>query len=63
MQKVKVFLQNGKQFEVEVENYDASALLQQINQMETVHVSIGNLIINKHHIEVLQPIEEAIIAE
>jgi small nuclear ribonucleoprotein (snRNP)-like protein len=61
MQRVKVILQNNKEFETEVESFDANLLMQEINRTEVLLVAIGSIVVNKHHIECIHQLESNII--
>jgi len=56
MVKIKVILQNNKEFETEVESYNALDLFKEIKEFEDVLVPIGSLVVNKHHIECIHEI-------
>ncbi|MFJ7731166.1 hypothetical protein ACIQXF_04655 [Lysinibacillus sp. NPDC097231] len=56
MDKIKIILQNNKEFETEIESYNASELSKTIKESDDVIVPIGDLIINKHHIECIHKI-------
>lgn len=46
-----VNLQNNRTLKTEVESFDAKLLTDNINRAEITLVAIGNLVVNKHHIE------------
>lgn len=51
MIKLVVNLQNNRTLETEVELFNAKDLTDAINRAEITLVAIGNLVVNKHHIE------------
>ncbi len=53
MDKIKVVLQNNKEFVTEIEAYDALELTKEIRESEDMIVAIGSLVVNKHHIEII----------
>lgn len=55
MVKIKVYLQNNKMFETEVDTYNSDDIAQKINSSDSLLVAIGNLTVNKHHIEIIVP--------
>lgn len=60
MKKIKVILQNNKEFVTEVDNFDINLILQEINRLEISHIAIGGLLINKHHIELIHEIKDEV---
>ncbi|UUV25842.1 MULTISPECIES: hypothetical protein [Lysinibacillus] len=57
MVRIKIVLQNNKDFETDVETYDAVELHKAIKAWDDTLVPIGNLVINKHHIECIYEIK------
>lgn len=51
MDKIKVILQNNKDFVTELEIYNPTELTEYISNSESAIVLIGDIIVNKHHIE------------
>lgn len=60
MDKIRVILQNNKDFVTQVENYNASDLAQSINETENHIVQIGDIVVNRHHIECIVKIDEVV---
>lgn len=60
MARIKIVLQNNKDFETEVENYDAVELYKAIKAWDDTLVPIGDLVVSKHHIECIYKIKESI---
>ncbi|MFJ7373781.1 hypothetical protein ACIQV0_10400 [Lysinibacillus capsici] len=56
MDTIKVILQNNKEFETQVDSYDALELTKSISESESAIVQIGNIIVNKHHIECIHKV-------
>ncbi|MGK4040962.1 hypothetical protein AB0Y20_01575 [Heyndrickxia oleronia] len=57
--KLKITLQNQrKELFTEVENFDPVTFVEETKKIETVLIPIGNLIVNKHHIEYITPVDE-----
>jgi len=56
MDIIKVILQNNKDFETKVESYNALELTKSISESESVIVQIGDIIVNKHHIECIHKV-------
>lgn len=56
MDTIKVILQNNKDFETQVESYDALELTKSISDSESVIVQIGDIIVNKQHIECIHKV-------
>lgn len=56
MDTIKVILQNNKDFETQVESYNALELTKSISDSESVIVQIGDIIVNKHHIECIHKV-------
>lgn len=60
--KLKITLQNQrKELFTEVENFDPVGFVEETKKIETVLIPIGNLIVNKHHIEYIAPVDEETI--
>lgn len=51
MEKIKVILQNNKVFETEVDKYSPKELYDMINSSEGIIILIGDILVNKHHVE------------
>lgn len=58
MDKIRVVLQNNKEFVTEIENYNALELTNAINNSESSIVQIGDMVINRHHIECIIKVSE-----
>ncbi len=56
MDTIKVILQNNKEFDTKVESYNALELTKSISESESVIVQIGDIIVNKHHIECIHKV-------
>jgi len=56
MDTIKIILQNNKDFETQVESYNALELAKSISESESVIVQIGDIIVNKHHIECIHKV-------
>ncbi|QIC46307.1 hypothetical protein GAG94_03680 [Lysinibacillus sphaericus] len=56
MDTIKVILQNNKEFDTKVESYNALELTKSISDSESVIVQIGDIIVNKHHIECIHKV-------
>lgn len=57
MVKIKVVLQNNKDFDTEVETFNAVEMYKQIKEFDDIIVPIGNLVVNKNHIECIYEIQ------
>lgn len=60
MVRIKIVLQNNKDFETDVETYDAVELHKAIKAWDDTLVPIGDLVVNKHHIECIYEIKKSI---
>ena len=56
MDTIKIIMQNNKEFETQVESYNATGLAKEIKESEESIVSIGDLVINKFHIECIHKV-------
>ena len=59
---IKISLNNGKELKVNVPNYNASEITENMNNPEIVAVNIGDVIISKHSISIVEPYETPVEA-
>ena len=53
--KVTVTLNGGKEFTVDVENYDATEITKNMNDPQIQVINIGNVVLGKHSIMMIAP--------
>lgn len=56
MTKIEIYLNNGKLITLEMENYQAGALAQTLNDQRILFVSVGDTIINRNLIQMISPV-------
>jgi hypothetical protein len=59
MTNIKVLLHDGTEITTTVDSFDPNALAETINNREVLMVPIGNTIVNKTSIKVIEPVESA----
>jgi len=66
MIKIKVVLQNNNKFhetELDADVFNATELYKEIEACQSTLVPIGNIIVNKHHIESIHEIKEEVVED
>ena len=53
--EVKVVLNGGKEFTVNVENYNATEITKNMNDQQIQVINIGNVVLGKHSIMMIAP--------
>lgn len=53
--KIKITLNNSKELIVDVPNYNASEVTEKMNDAQVTVVNIGDVIISKHSISIIEP--------
>lgn len=57
---IKILLHDGTEITTTVESFNADALAETMNNREVLMVPIGNAIVNKTSIKVIEPAESAV---
>lgn len=59
--KITISLNNGKELIVDAPNYNAAEVTENMNNPQQLVVNIGDVIISKHSISIVQPYEAPVV--
>lgn len=60
--EIEIHLNNGMKFTANVTGYNGSDFTAQLNNSQINHVNIGDLVINKHAVLMIMPVQKAPVA-